>query len=367
MSNCAIITLHNCINYGAMLQAYALQTALSRLGHKVVIINYGHHPDPPRIFSGKRGLVAIPHAIFYLLQRGKRLRKYRRFIDFQDRFMQLTRHYPDLASLEADSPTQDVLVCGSDQIWNPDLEFHHEYFLNFGDDSARRVAYAPSFGVAEMPSESNELFARLSARIDSLSCRESSGVKIIEEVTGRNATHVCDPTLLIDPDHWLSISAKPEGLPPRYILVYALVNSAPINEAVARIAKALSLPVVCIQIGVRNPSYPAATIFRDAGPLEFLGLIANSDFVITNSYHGTLFSVLFRKRFYCPKFGSRNERMRDLLSVIGMIDCQDLEHTMSTLPSQIDYDSVTSRLSEHIGSSMGFLKNAIEGRMPGDR
>ncbi|MBC7980914.1 MAG: polysaccharide pyruvyl transferase family protein [Armatimonadetes bacterium] len=360
MSQIAIITLHSPHNFGAMLQAYALQTAIASLGHNAEILDYGSHPQAPEIFN-RSDLKALPHAFLCFVHRKARYKRFERFAAFADQHMKLTRHYTDRNSLREHPPQHDVLVCGSDQIWNPTHhDFQPEFFLHFGQDTARRIAYAPSFGVAEIPGDKQQPLARVTRSIGHLSCRETSGVKVLENITGRHVTHVCDPTLLLTAETWLSIAKAPQDLPGKYILVYALENSPALREAVAKITITLSLPVVCIQVNVRNPDFPCTRVIRDAGPREFLGLVANASYIITNSFHGCVFSILFQKQFFSPLHGKLNERMRDFFSFTGLTDCQDLAVTLKSLPRQIDYEAVHSILNGLITNSKEYLKNAIE-------
>ena len=139
MKRCAIITLHCPHNFGAMLQAYALQTAIISMGHSAEIIDFGSHPGPPGYVHGKSWLKRIPHMTLCFLQRHSRKRRFDRFASFRDGFLKRTKAYPRHEDLIESPPEHDVLLCGSDQIWNPTRhEFQPELFLHIGLPAANQ-------------------------------------------------------------------------------------------------------------------------------------------------------------------------------------------------------------------------------------
>jgi hypothetical protein len=165
--------------------------------------------------------------------------------------------------------------------------------------------------------------------------------------------------LLIPAEQWAAIASLPAGLPDKYILVYALEASSTLADAVAKISGVLGLPVVSIQVNVRTPNFPSKHVIRDAGPREFLGLISHAEFVITNSFHGCIFSVIFRKQFFSPLHGTRNERMRDFFYLAGLAQIQTLEKTLRSLPMPVDYAAVDLALDGFIRQSNAYLDSSI--------
>lgn len=357
---CAILTLHTPHNFGAMLQAYALQTAVESLGHSCEIIDFGFHAEAPRIFYKTSVIKQLPHTLLCMrYYRAHKIRHYK-FVAFSDRFIKRTMPYKSAEDLLNKPPNHDVLLCGSDQIWNPTRNpFHPVYFLKFGRSDAVRIAYAPSFGVKSIDNIHHTRLRELLDGIDCLSCRERSGTELITNLTGRTATHVLDPTLLLPASHWRSIATKPEKISEKYLLVYALDNSPTLIESVSAISIALNLPVVCIQTGIRTPPFPCKSIIREAGPLEFLGYMANAEFVITNSFHGSAFSILFQKPFFSPTHTTGNERMQDLFTSLGIQNIQDLKAFRKSISNPIDYRNVSLLLDIRRETSLNFLSKGI--------
>jgi len=362
MIHCGIITHHSPHNFGAMLQAYALQFFISEMGHTVEIIDHGLPESPPRLFS-KKGIKKIPYALLGLIHKNQLEQKYRRFNSFSGRYLNLSQSYKDPAELYQSSLTYDALICGSDQIWNPKHHnFDPKFFLNFGPMDAVRIAYAPSFGVSEVSPELNQNLSGLLDNLDFLSCREKSGALLMEALTNRQTAHVVDPTMLVPVEHWIKISKRPTNLPARYLLTYALDNSRDFGKSVNQIAKKLSLPVVCIQVGVRAPKFRCDHIIRDAGPLEFLGLLASAEFVINNSFHGSIFSILLNKQLFSPPHNHSNERMHNLFEWTKIPHVQDLAFTLSALPCVIDYSAVNLILEEAASQSANYLSAALDSK-----
>jgi hypothetical protein len=359
---CGIITLHTPHNFGAMLQAYALQFTISEMGHEVEIIDHGVREPPPQLFS-KEGIKKLPYALVCLLRKKHRDRKYHRFNSFSDQYLKLSQSYKEPAELSHASMNYAALICGSDQIWNPTYRaFDPKFFLDFGPLDAIRIAYAPSFGVSEVPPELHQNLSELLDNLDFLSCREKSGVRLMEGLTKRETAHVVDPTMLVPAEHWIRISKQPADLPSRYILAYALDNSRDFGKSVSQLARKLSLPVVCIETGVRSPKFRCDHIIRDAGPLEFLGLLSKAEFVISNSFHGCIFSILFNKQFFSPRHGHSNERMRNLFEWTQIPNAQDLEVALSASSDVIDYLPVNLILEQAASQSATYLSAALDNK-----
>lgn len=363
MKSCGIITLHTPDNFGAVLQAYALQTSIVQLGFKSEIVNHGLHARAPSR-SSQLARFKKPHrALFSLLHHGELRGRYDHFRKFRQSHFKLTKPSTTIDELRSNSHPHEVLICGSDQIWNPSRhEFQAEYFLQFGDPRATRVAYAPSFGTAEVPASRLPQLKELVAGIDFLSCRESSGADLLADLTGRTVETVVDPTLLLPPNHWKEMADSTRCGKVPYILVYCLENSDAVMEGVRSISKRLSLPVVCIQADVMPPGFSGAKVIRDASPEQFLGLISNSRLVVTNSFHGAIFSLIFQRAFYSPPHGSSNERLRHLFDIAGAATAQDLQATLARIDEPIDYPVVTERLHTESARSLAYLRSAIAGK-----
>ncbi len=359
-STASIITLSSAINFGAALQAYALRRAIAETRTRSDIIDYGPKvPDHAHYVSG-RTLTKPAKFALYALQLRERREQARRFNEFQKNLLSLSRPYPDLSSLQELTNESDVLVCGSDQIWNPRLPFDPVYFLQFGSQSCRRVAYAPSFGT---PDVQPHLFSELQkylGLIDILSCREKSGVDLMEKLTGRQVFHAVDPTLLLESDKWKDLASKAEqtNIPEKYILVYSLQDSSLLADAVNMAHRKSNLPIVAISAGLRRPNHRFNHLVRSAGPLEFLSLIMKADTVVTNSMHGTIFSLIFEKPAFFPQHTTSGERVKDLLSRLGIMNNMPIVTVSERESAQLRpvRDSLAA-------ASLRFLQEAVGGHL----
>ena len=169
-----------------------------------------------------------------------------------------------------------------------------------------------------------------------------------------------DPTLLLPAEYWASISSPVDNLPEKYLLVYALDAHARLEKEVMEIARAMDLPVVVLDVR-DNPEWRgAAMTVRTAGPREFLTLFSKAEFIVTNSFHGNVFSLLFNKQFYSIPHRYSNGRMSDLLGRLESLAAQDLEHVLGNPSKSIDYDKVNPILDGMREESYGYLRRAVE-------
>lgn len=324
-----LITFHHAHHYGAQLQAYALMKAINDTGADCEIINYVR-PDTTegnRLF--KKGLTAralLSNANTLVNYRQLKTR-YERFESFVNDDMKLSeKFYNSYEELLKDAPGYDVYVCGSDQIWNPlifkENTYDPAFFADFAK-SGRRIAYAPSFGITEIPEDKREDLRRYLGRFDCLSVREKQGEKIICDVAGRDSVTVLDPTLLLTGDEWSEYSEAPVFKEP-YMLCYFISYPGRYSGYVKALSEKNGLPVVSL-CGARRVVPQTEHTVLDAGPREFLGLFRNASMVCTDSFHGTVFSITFKKDFY--SFASAltsektvNSRLYNILEKLGLVD-----------------------------------------------
>lgn len=363
------LTCHNVYNPGASLQAYALCRYLSDCGHTVSVIDY--RPD---YLSGHFSLTAVPDqwrrrglSLPYLLAKlpGRLMSRRRKkpFDRFTDSYLPLTpRSYNTVGELRADPPQADCYVAGSDQIWNTLFPTGRDaaFFLDFGPDSVRRVSYAASFATPGLAPDCREAVRRHLQRFDVLSVREGSGVTLVSDL-GLEAVQVADPVLLLDKDRWLAL-AEPSGLtlkaPGGYIALYDFDESPQTRAVVDKLRSQTGLPV--FSIGGARRRY-ADRSFTRLSPLQFVDAIAQAEYVVTGSFHATVFSMMFQKPFaFVERLDGLNERMTDLLRWTG------LEQRVATagtpadrLTAPIDYDAVRSRIDEMTACSKDFLRTAL--------
>ena len=362
-----LLTFYHIHHYGAPLQAAALGRAVERLGGSCEIIDYYVNQDNS-LFRPPVGIRAAASDLHTALRYPALRRRYERFEAFSRAHLRIgPRRYESFEELrQADLP-YEVLLCGSDQIWNPtifpDRRFDPVFFGAVSD--ARKIAYAPSFGVPRIPEGMEERARELLSPFSHLSAREPSGREILREIAGRDAPVVLDPTLLLTAEDWSSMAARPDGLPESYLLVYCISDPAVLGPYVRALSERTGLPVVQL-CGIRRKVHPSARGVLDAGPAEFLGLLSGASMVVTNSFHGTAFAVQYHRPFFTavsPAERADPERSRTfaLLDRLGIADRIAGTGVTADLDAPIDWEAVSASLSEAREASLSYLRAALHG------
>ena len=365
-----LITFHFAHHYGAQLQALATMRAIQSLGHDCEIIDYRlpHTTRTNQLFKksgGVRGMASDAHTALHY---GAFQRRFRRFEAFVAEEMALSpRRYTAFEQLRADPPAYDVYVAGSDQIWNPyifqDKQFDPSFLLGFVREG-RRIAYAPSLGVPELPEDKAEELRRFLTPFSALSVREKRGQVLLREAAGRDARVVLDPTLLLTGEDWGELAAAPKRQGP-YILCYFVSDPGEAVPYALALSARTGWPIVQLA-GARRKIDGAAELVFDAGPREFLGLFRHASAVVTNSFHGAAFSLQFQKDFFTsmspreraePTFS----RIYSLLSRLGCADRILGLDTTAPVDAPIDYGAVYEKLAAARADSLSYLGAAIEG------
>ncbi|TNJ38552.1 polysaccharide pyruvyl transferase family protein [Chlorobaculum thiosulfatiphilum] len=363
-----ILTFHDALNYGAVLQAFALQQTIASYSCSCSIINYrrpGYYP----MFRCLKSKSDIKTNILTFLYLRSHLKLRKRFSQFRTANLNSTiQSYSSLEDFCRSDSKFDVYVTGSDQVWNPYLLDRQGgvgsiFYLGFVSDG-RRVAYAPSFGNSEVPEVYKERIAGFLKRFDFLSSREDIGCSIIRDLSGLNSVQVLDPTFLQDSSIYKKVAVEPRFSKP-YILLYPMQESDLLISLVLNVRKILRIPIVAVLPSHFNPlKYRFADkIVFDAGPAEFLGWVDKSSFVCTNSFHGTCFAIIYRKNFLGVQSILRNSRIQSLLKCVGLssrlvID-PDRFSKNDDLLKPIDYFSVYKILENEIKNSLDYLKVAL--------
>lgn len=367
------ITCHNVYNYGASLQAYALQKYLEFLGHDVEIIDfqpYFHQnrynifyiPKSSRFYAICKKIPML--ACLYNLQKNfsmfKTWGRKKKFDKFTENYLKLTTtQYETSKQLQANPPKADIYIAGSDQIWNTNSDNGKEpaYYLDFGDKDIKKYSYAASFAIPDIDETLKNFVKSKVSNLNKVSVREETGVNILKKLQ-IEATHVIDPVFLLSKEDWEKLVKKANisNFPKNYILIYDFLLDKQIKHAALYFKKIYKLPIISIN-DFNTISYADVNI-NNAGPLEFLNLIYNSEVVISSSFHATAFSIIFEKKFYVyPLAGQNNSsRMTDFLSDLNLIERFKPKHI--SLDS-IDYKSVNKLLNEEIKSSKTFIDQIL--------
>ncbi len=361
-----ILTYHSAHNYGAMLQAYALQTKLEGLGHGAKFVHY--HSDSLELKNQRKQKVcSLRQAVVKLaviLLRKMFVRRYDRFNMFLENYLKHTRRYKSIAELNSSPPDFDAFVCGSDQVWNMGCGGEPAFFLRFPVAEAKKISYAASFGSGSVPEEYQKKLVKWLAPFDSISVRESSGVRIVKEVADRDAQLVMDPVFLLPSNEWNKIVHEPE-LSGNYILFYSLEPSSELSDILKHLSKRLNMPIVVLGKGGSFVLTCKIRMAIDSGPAEFLGWFKNASFVVTNSFHATSFAIIYKLPFLAVPHSTRNARMESLLELTGLMSRQvksvpEVEEMNNDELMSVDYTVVQRRVDSEVKRSVDFIHQALE-------
>ncbi|MEC5325828.1 polysaccharide pyruvyl transferase family protein [Aurantimonas sp. A3-2-R12] len=364
-----IVTLQDVPNYGAALQAFALKSILGQFAQADVVNYHNRHAsrDMELIRSARtlRQFMGTAKDLFRLASRRRTLERFR---DFQSVALDLG---PRLSASELKSRREDgrdAYVCGSDQIWNPncvtaDGTIDPVYFLDFARHS-RKIAYAASIGHYKFNAIERKQIRSLLADFSAISVREAGAVDIIEPLVEKEVVHVLDPTLLIDRNGWEHLLPASSEVDPGLVTApYVLVYSVPKSQLVAPAAEHFSVVcrsrTVCIE---QDPFHrlPFATTVSDAGPLEFLTLWSKARFVVTDSFHGVCFSIIFNKPFVAVSPGVHSSRIVSLLTMTGLMHRYALDRAgIAAMSDAVDFAQANEVLDSERSKSVAFLRKAL--------
>lgn len=328
-----IITFHWATNYGAVIQAYALSEYLKSLGHSVEIIDY----YPPRLKKNfinvfkTRKLSAIPKRI-------REISKEKNIMPFRQKYLTMTKYFKSNKEMMNSEFEFDCYICGSDQIWNESFlssgerKRTYSYFLNFAEDDKIIASYAASFGVTKYRDDLKSDIQRHLKRFDFISVRENTGLNILKDIGIDNACVVPDPTMLLQKKNYeeLVCDNMHKG---DYAFVYMIHNKDKDAEDLIKYTEEKGDDiVVCDGIGIN----------------EWLSEIYYAKHVITNSFHGVVFSVIFEKPFTAVliKDSGMNDRIITLLDYLGLSD-RIYKGNAEIIEQSIDWDKVSEKLSRY--------------------
>ncbi|MDD3040476.1 polysaccharide pyruvyl transferase family protein [Bacteroides sp.] len=358
-----IITYHRSQNHGAQLQAYATKTALCKLGVDAEVLDcntigeesmFEWHFNSLRAFLG-----SIKNNVLSLVSERKRNKLFKAF---SQNMVGVSKPCLTKVSLDKIIKEYDYVITGSDQVWHPQIcEDQTCFFLDLPVSSNQKIAYAPSFGVPDYNHIEVEKYIPLINDIAHLSVREEKGVEIIKKYTSREAKLVVDPTMLLTREDWNEI-VKPSHYK-KYLFYFTILDEQPGTDALVRkIAAEKGLEIVRIG-SLKDLMKPGFKNARANGPQEFLGLIRDADFVVTTSFHGTVFSILFEKEFLCVlNNNNRNSRMETLTLRLGLkkyLVQNPNVFNFSKEFEKINYEHVKQKLDILRDDSLCFLKESI--------
>lgn len=343
-----IITFSNTSNYGAVLQAYALQHVLNKK-NETYLLNYNMVEPKEKKFLLKKVVSSVL----------KRIHK-QKFKKFFKKNSLMTHKINNASELEKEILKYNNVICGSDQVWNINItkEDANIYMLDFNvPENINRFSYAASFGTEEISDIAKEKIKNVLPKYKKISVREESARTILKEIGFEDVDVVVDPTLLLEKQEWNKICKKTK-INEQYIFVYCLENTKEFRETVDYIANKLNLVIVDIY---RRKRFKGRTIHKPyIGPDEFVSLIKNANFVITNSFHGTVFSIIFEKEFITVRHTTRGTRQKNILRKLGLENrlCSNVDQIKigECLKNKIDYENVKDKLSKERQEALQFIE-----------
>lgn len=376
-------------NYGAELQAYALQYKLNNLGYDTEVV------DLKRVLpSGNRFAQTVKKAIvnrykmqnpvtatievfkliLSVLNEKRYTKKYAivvsdkkdAFKDFFDNDIKHSEKEYRPEDLDTAILPYDTYIAGSDQIWNyRNSDRVDVFFLMFANRfKAKKISYAASFSVSAIPEKYKTDYKKWINNIDCLSVREKDGVDLCRDIAGREAMLVCDPTLLLGQKDWEKIAEPIDNIHGKYVVVYSMSRSKNVLRVANTIAKELgSLPVINIKIGLAPSHIENITDLYNVSPKQWLWLMMNAEYVVTDSFHGTAFSINFNKSFTTIQnpMSELNSRVNTILEITNLKNRLYVNDKTGKLPEQlrIDYTPVNNIISAWRQKSLEFLIKSL--------
>lgn len=374
-----ILTILNVNNYGAELQSCALCRKLQKLGYDAEVVNFlfGIHHDHD--FTGEKltvpisfktkmkvRLLPIVQDLFCLFYNKNKSLRNKRFDEFHAKFNKLTPMvYPSVKSLYEAKFDYDVICIGSDQVWNYQKGYSLEpFFACFDKKGTKKISYGSSIGLSEISAEAEEVFKKELSGFSSISVREQQASDLLQNLLKKDVDVVLDPTLILNSKEWLEVAKYDMCPKEKYVLVY-IVTIKPCNyvlDVARKVARERGLKIVRICRDA-YPEHSGSDIeeIMTAGPSDFVGLFANAEFVVTNSFHGTVFSINFSKPFYSVIKSQHSTNSR-LTSILRKLKLENrILSVGSPLPvvTDIDFAEPAACLEAEREHSIGYIKNAL--------
>ncbi|WP_281723503.1 polysaccharide pyruvyl transferase family protein [Hoylesella shahii] len=352
-----IITFHCAHNYGAVLQAYGLKEFLKLSGHSVNVVNYRprYIVNTFRKFNLRYWLSRNPYKCIVrlfieIIVKPIRIKRWYVFERFMDEYLDLSPY-----SKENNFSYLDFLVLGSDQIWNPKLTGGNFDGVYFGNGAKCNViSYAASSRFESLSLEQQNYFSINLSNLKGISVRESSLADLLQPLVNLKVNVVVDPTLLAGREVFDDIAISPKK--EKYLLLYQIGQWTELNNLARKIAEKLNLEIIEIS---SHPIEPRKGLVQTASPNEFVGYFKDATFIVTTSFHGLAFSIMYNRQFYCLKKNSDSDLR--LLSLLDKLDLQGRFLEIGEEPDFefIDYNNVNQKLKRERDMSVEYLQKSI--------
>lgn len=363
-----IVTFHFVPNSGAVLQCWALQEKLNELGYEAEVINYQprYHTEKYRplknpLSKGAGSLLNRFKIMYYdrnALERWNRLKKYGEFC--QNLMLStIVRGENDWYKIHPE--TYDAIICGSDQIWNIFItngSFDRVYFADIPGFSGKKISYAASIGETDL--ENNyESLQELLSDFSSISVREKSDMERLASVIDSHISVVPDPTFLLPQTRYDAMQQRLDT-PEHYILVYAFGKEDILTKTIDYVGRIMGIPIISIS-PYKIQTKMKSKWEKGVGPGEFLYYISHADYIVTNSFHCSVFSILYNKQFCVVKHPTRNARIDNLMAISGITNriIENIEQVRTVTREEIDYSNVNKNLEKQRLMGEQYLVHAL--------
>lgn len=362
-----LITLQRVPNYGSVLQAYATQKILESLDYDVEIIDY--FPERMTIKAMLRRIKnkniklnnsLLMRTVARIIIIPSYIKRFSSFKKFYRYLNQTKREYHSNEEIKKDLPIADIYCTGSDQVWNSEWNegIDKALFLDFVPDNKKKVAISASFGKKSLNNDEIDITKKLLSRYSSISLREKSGVDILKQLNIENPINILDPTLLLNKKEWENVASK-KYTNEKYILIYNLNRNSKIDRYAENLSKKTGLKIKYLSYQIHE-FYKKGKMYCNPKVEDFLSLIQNAEYVITDSFHGTAFSLNFEKDFvivYPEKYSTRIQSILELLDLKDRVAID--ENDIKVCEKKINYSIISKKLNEERIKSIEWIKNAL--------
>lgn len=376
-------------NFGSALQTYATQYILEKLGYdaRIFEIRGVHRGIMLKKLLYYAGRLFDPVEAKYLFanltsrsrksaslssdQYGQDMKvRHQMYQDFNKKWNKMLPLVKGWNGLKNQAAEMDAVVVGSDQLWRPSNIVGCYYTLEFVPDNVKKIAFSTSFGVPELPSRLHKHAKKYLSRIEHISVREDSGAEIVKRESGKDATVVCDPTMMLTAEEWMHIQDEKPFAKGNYILMYLMGDNPEHREFVKKLSKTTGHRIIGLLHGATYISYDEDLVDEkpyNVGPAEFINLIRNAQYVCTDSFHCCVFSILNSTKFFAfrrwpdgSKF-SANDRLYTLLKFTELESrlLDGTEDVEKCIAEQIDFKDVLEKVARRRKESMNYLVNAL--------
>lgn len=349
-----ILSFPHSPSIGAMLQMGALYQTIEDLGYNVEIINY----VSDKVNHQQKKDITLKSVVVNILSKILLKSAKPSYVDFEKKL----KMFPDTPTCTEEGLLSiashfDRIIVGSDQVWNPDVTGHDlNFYLKFCDCSNKKISYAASFGFQHLDPQDTEEIKHLLNDFSYISVREKDGQNIVESLTGRKATLVLDPTLLIHPQYYMN-SIRANKLKRKYVLFYCIKPSSNLYYIAKEYAKENGFELVTVGGRIKDRFNPTKHPQYGVGPTEFISLVNSAECVFTNSFHGVAISIALHTDFYVELSSETNSR---LINITQMFQLQDriIEKNVPN-KHKVDYIKVDRLLAIQRERSMNYLIEAL--------